>query len=64
MRLVQSPRLDSLECTYQVVEWMVPVVEALEDDPGEDVSDKSYGGNRDEDHSLQPEPECATARNQ
>ena len=34
---------------------MITVVEALEDDSGEDVSDETYGGDRNEDHSFQPE---------
>ena len=43
------------QCTHQIVEGLIPLVEALQDNSGEDVADEAHGGDGDEDHSLQPE---------
>ena len=46
---------DSQAYTHHIVEGLIPLVEALQDNSGEDVADETNGGDRDEDHSFQPE---------
>ena len=46
---------DSQAYTHHIVEGLIPLVEALQDNSGEDVADEPKSGDRDEDYSLQPE---------
>ena len=55
MRRVPKILKHVLHCTHQIVEGLIPLVEALQDNSGEDVADETHGRYHNEDHSLQPE---------